>query len=156
MSMLVLVFFLSLGGQTQAQCRFWASNTGAAAGPGPFCTNIPGLTDNQRAQITDLQADFWKDMQEKREVLREKRQALNQLRAEKEVKLKKVNQAIDEVNVLEADLAKRQAQYRDDIRQLLNEEQKAFFDGQGTQRAAGWGNRPGRGLGPCGRAGGKS
>jgi Spy/CpxP family protein refolding chaperone len=153
--MLVLACLLSLGGQTQAQCRFWASNTGAAAGPGPFCANIPGLTDHQRGQITDLQDDFWKDMQKKREVLREKRQALNQLRAEKDVKLKKVNQAIDEVNILEADLAKRQTQYRDDVRRLLNEEQKAFFDGQAPQGAAARGNRPGRGLGPCGRAGGR-
>lgn len=151
--MLTLIFLWMAPYAGNAQCP-WANRGVAPAGPCYWTSRIPGLTVEQQTRIDELRTDYWKDLDKDRAALREERLNLQRLRAEEDVDVKKVNKAIDRVNDLEAAVSKRGVQYREDIRALLDDEQKAYFDQLGNRAFPARGNRPGRGLGPCGRLNG--
>ena len=156
-SMLALLTVLLLSGLT-------ASDTLAQRGAGKgkakgwnkqdrgICMQMPDLSEEQMDKISGLRTSFMKETLEVRNEIAVKKAELKALSAGDDVDLKKVNSKIDEIAELRADMMKKHAAHRQDIRALLNEEQQVLFDqhGPGFGRGMDKGrmHRSGRGFGP--------
>lgn len=93
------------------------------------CINdIPGLTEQQKKDIDAKKMAHHKDMMQIRNVLNEKKAHQQTLEGVDKPDLAAINKTIDEVAALKADMMKKQAAHRQEIRNLLNEEQKLYFD----------------------------
>lgn len=122
------------------------------------CTQmIPDLTEQQQEQIQELRVDQIKQMTSFRNELSEKRARLRTLETQDDPDMSAINSVIEEMGNIRTDLHKARAEHRQEIRELLNEEQRTFFDsrmmqrsGKGAGRRGGYnsgsGMRPGRGI----------
>ena len=96
---------------------------GNRAAAGSCCLNIPGLSDEQKSSITTLEQQHLKEMQEMRDARR-----------------KSGNYA--DRDAYQAEVDRKVTDHRNAVRNLLNTEQKTFFDniqaqgGQGRNRQA--------------------
>ncbi|MCF6240543.1 MAG: Spy/CpxP family protein refolding chaperone [Bacteroidales bacterium] len=123
------------------------------------CNSIPNLTAEQQTKITDLRTAHLKKMQDYRNQLAEKSVRLQTLRTAENADMKEINRIIDEIGVLRTEMMKRREQHFQNVRSLLTNEQKVFFDsfksrGRGMGYGMGYGRfRNGMGMGYCrGRA----
>lgn len=141
----------------------------SVAGTGYYCNNIPNLTEEQQAKLETLRTTHWKDAQNNRNLIAEKSAKLNTLRSADNADMKAINKTIDEMSSLRSTMQKSREQHIQDIRSVLTDEQRVYFDsskkggkgkgrcgrgnGQGRMNGNGYGkgNGAGRGLGPCSR-----
>lgn len=156
-SMLALLTVLLLSGIT-------ANDTLAQRGAGKgktkgwnkqergICMQMPDLTEEQMDKISNLRTSFMKETLEVRNEIDVKKAELKALSTGEDVDLKKVNSKIDEIAELRANMMKKHAAHRQDVRALLNEEQQVLFDqrgpGFGRGMDKGRAHRTGRGFGP--------
>jgi len=87
-----------------------------------------GLSDEQREQITKLQDEMQTKSNQLNSQLREKQDNLQILEAQKNVNMKAINKNIDEQSKLMTKQMKLQAEYKQKIRAVLNDEQRTRFD----------------------------
>jgi hypothetical protein len=80
------------------------------------CQNIPNLTEEQQKEIQELRTGHLKEMQQ----LRAKRRSTYNM---------------DEKNQIRNQMLEKQSNHRKDIRSLLSEEQKTFFDANCQNRS---------------------
>ncbi len=111
--------------------------------------NIPDLTDVQKTQIKDMRTANMKVMLPLKNELREKQAHLNTISTGDNVKITDVNIAIEEISAIKLTMAKKRAQHRQDIRKILSDDQRVFFDMQSgkqkrRQNAKKQGNRQGK------------
>jgi hypothetical protein len=126
---LFLTIILITGGNAVAQR---GGRMGAWNG---CCMGIPGLTDQQRTEISNLENQHRKEMDALRSEWR-KSGAYSQ----REAHLTEVDKKVEA--------------HRDAVRKLLNEEQKSFFDNQqGRYKMNRTGREPGMGNVGAGRGG---
>jgi hypothetical protein len=126
---LFLTIMLIAGGNVVAQR---GGRMGAWNG---CCPGIPGLTDKQRTEISDIEIQHRKEM----DALRSEWQKSGAY-SEREAHL--------------AEVGKKVEAHRNAVRSLLNEEQKRFFDNQqGRYRMNRAGRGPGMGNCCAGRGG---
>jgi len=92
---------------------------------------IEGLSAEQRKQIKALQVELQKKMTQLNSQLREKQTLLQTLETQDVVSIKAINKNIDEQAKLLAKQMKLQAEYKQKIRALLDDEQRARFDMRG-------------------------
>ncbi len=103
--------------------------------------NIPNLTADQQKQIEQLRLEHQKAMLPLRTKLREAQLEMRSLQL-KEADQKAIDKQIEKIGQIKIEIAKKKNAHRNEIRNLLTDEQKKFFD----SRKGHW-NR----MGPHGR-----
>lgn len=120
---------------------------------------IPNLTEEQETKIDALRVAHMKEMNALRADLRIKDAELDKMSTADAPDTKAINAKIDEIGKIKNDMAKKRMAHRLDVRALLNDEQKVFFDahsGKGFGKRGhgyhnGMGNGQGKGKGHYGR-----
>jgi Spy/CpxP family protein refolding chaperone len=95
---------------------------------GQFNHSIPDLTEEQQTKIHELRTAHMKAMLKYRNEINEKEARLNTLQTEDNADMDKIYKVIDEIGALETEMNKKNALLRQEIRQLLNDDQRVFFD----------------------------
>ncbi len=107
------------------------------------CENIPDLTEDQQSQIKTLRTAHWKDMQNFRNELGEKRARMQTLRTADKVNMDEINDLIEEMGTIRTNKQKNSVAHHMDVRKLLTDDQKVYFDSRSGRRGAGMGNKCG-------------
>jgi Spy/CpxP family protein refolding chaperone len=89
---------------------------------------IPGLSEEQQEQIKALKTEHMKAMQPLRNQLGEKKARLRTLTTADKVNMAEINKVIDDIGKMQTQLMKLKEQHRQEIRKLLNDEQRVMFD----------------------------
>jgi Spy/CpxP family protein refolding chaperone len=95
---------------------------------GQFNHSIPNLTQEQQTKIHELRMAHMKAMLKYKNEINEKEARLNTLQTEDNADMDKIYKVIDEIGALQTEMNKKKALLRQEIRQLLNDEQRVFFD----------------------------
>jgi Spy/CpxP family protein refolding chaperone len=96
--------------------------------------NIPDLTDAQKAQLEKLQIEHMKSMQPLQNELAEKQAQLHTLTTAAEVSMSRINSLIEEIGKLKTEMVKVREKHHQDVRKMLDEKQRLFFDNQSGHR----------------------
>lgn len=131
----------------------------------PMCAGmenmIPKLTDDQKAKIQEFRVAHMKEVTPIQNMIKEKQARLNTLTSADKQDMNEVNKTIDEIAKLKADLMKKRVEHQNQIRSILTDEQKVYFNahiasgrgmmgqgnGQGMHRGKGMRNGRGMGMG---------
>ncbi|MBN1184443.1 MAG: Spy/CpxP family protein refolding chaperone [Bacteroidales bacterium] len=97
-------------------------------GAGYFCNNIPNLTDEQKLAIDKIKLDQKKAALETKTEIDSKKIKLNALLTTDNPDKASIDKLIDEIGKLKTDMQKKHAANLIEIRKLLTEEQKVYFD----------------------------
>ncbi len=100
---------------------------GQCNGYGKFM-NIPDLTDSQIEKIKVLKTTHMKTVLPVKNEIGEKEAKLRTLMSAENVDMSKVNSLIDEISVKKAFMKKDGVKMAIEIRKILTEEQRVFFD----------------------------
>lgn len=105
---------------------------------------IPDLTDEQKEQIKELKTDHLKATLPLKNQLQEKEARLQTVSTGDNVNMNDVNKTIDEIAAIKTKMAKSRAAHRQQIRKILTDEQRVFFDSRpmGRDRGDGPPKRP--------------
>ena len=98
-----------------------------------FGMMIPNLTDEQKSKIKDLKIAHFKEVQPLRNKLGELRARERTLTTADKPDMKAINANIDEITNVQNQLMKARESHRQQIRALLNDEQRIYFDMHGMQ-----------------------
>lgn len=120
--LLSLIFF-----STQAQNRKGNQNR-PDFDQRPACLNIPNLTEDQEDKIEDLRVEHMRNMMDYRNELAAKKVELRKLETAEKADMKAIESVIDEISVIKAKMMKEHASHRQDIRKILTEKQRVYFD----------------------------
>ncbi|MHC1775922.1 MAG: Spy/CpxP family protein refolding chaperone [Lentimicrobium sp.] len=160
--MLVSVILISMvPGTVTAQRPENGKGMGPGPGPGKGeCMAIPDLTEEQQTAIEQLRIKHFRKAELIRAEIGEKEARLVTLRVAEKEDVKAIDNTIDDISKLRGDLMKMREAHQREIKVLLNDTQKAYFDarkGKG-RKGNGYGHRgrhdgdgPGRGYGPGNR-----
>lgn len=105
---------------------------------------LPNLTDEQKEQIKAIRLNGQKEALPLRNELMEKKARLRTLTTSEDYNENSVNNTIDEISELEASLMKLRQNHRQEVREILTEEQRIIFD-SASQRGKRKGNNDQRG-----------
>ncbi|NPA35559.1 MAG: periplasmic heavy metal sensor [Chlorobi bacterium] len=125
------------------------------AGRGYFCNNLPNITEEQKNKLDAMRTEHWKNVQNTQNLIAEKIARLRTLRTADNVDMKEINKTIDELNSLRTQIQKSREQHIQDVRKLLTDEQRVYFDNFQNTRGQRFGRGMGRGMGRCGRGYGR-
>lgn len=158
-SLLVTCLVLLLSVQVNAQkqnsgscCPGNSAQMGAEMGHGP---QIPGLTEEQKTKIEALRLTFMKDLLPLQNLLAEKEARLRTLTTGDKIDITAANAVIDEIAAIQAQIQKLKLAHQMEVRKLLNDEQKLWFDMNKCQGSCGMGQGHGQGKGQnCGQSNG--
>ncbi len=103
---------------------------------------IPNLTTDQETKLNDLRTKHLKEVTPLRNELQEKRARLNTLQSSEKPDMAAINKLIDEMGSLKTNLMKKQAAHRNEVSQILTDEQRVYFNA----RQGKMGPRGGKGL----------
>jgi Spy/CpxP family protein refolding chaperone len=95
------------------------------SGHGPM---IPDLTDVQKEQMQNLHLELLKAMKPLQNEIREKEAHLQTLQVADKVNMSEINKVIENIGQLRTKIMKLNAAHHQEIRSLLTEEQRVFFD----------------------------
>lgn len=95
---------------------------------------IAGLSEDQKAQMHKLRVSHLKDIQGLRNQVRENRAHYKTLMTADIADMNAINKNIEEFGSLRNQLEKKQAAHIQDIRKLLNDEQRLMFDQKMAER----------------------
>jgi Spy/CpxP family protein refolding chaperone len=119
--------------------QVWAQGPGGAKGTkGPKSSKapmelrmkrmLPDLTDEQMAQIKTLRIEMLKKVNPLKAEIAEKKAHIKSLSLAETPDMKAINKAIDKLSTSQAKMMKIMAKFRQDIRAVLNADQRAIFD----------------------------
>lgn len=91
---------------------------------------IPNLTEEQKTKIKDIKLKNEREMLTLKNQIGEKKAKLKTQTTTDSPNMNEVNKTIDEIGNLKSQINKRKAAAKQEIRSLLNEEQKLAFDTQ--------------------------
>lgn len=97
-------------------------------GPRAPHTMLPNLTDEQKSKIKDIMLNTRKAVQPIENQLREARAHLHTLMTADNIDMKTVNNQADKIGDLRTQIMKQRLASRQQIRELLTDEQKVIFD----------------------------
>lgn len=142
--LLAVVMLMASGAAAQRfrnmQPRPEVSDQVTAERPAGFCRNLPGITPEQTQQMDALRIKNMKETQQLRNELGEKQARLRTLSTSDKPDQNAINKTIDEISAIKANMQKNRMATHQEIRKLLNDEQRVIFDNN---------NGPGkRGRGP--------
>ncbi len=92
------------------------------------CERIPDLTEEQEAKIKELRVDHLKEMKSFRNQMNELRARKRTFMTSDNADLKEINSVIDQMTEIQNQMMKATAKHRQEIRNLLTDEQRIFFD----------------------------
>jgi len=95
---------------------------------GQGCCGIKDLTPEQEKQMKELHQKMMKEVLPIKNQIAEKKAHLKTISTGDNVDLVAVNKTIDELYVLKAEIEKKKQALKQDVRKLLNDEQKLMFD----------------------------
>lgn len=147
---LILLFSTQMYAQKPNQtacCPGQGAQMGAGMGHTP---QIPGLTDEQKTKIEALRLTFMKELLPLKNLLAEKEARLRTLTTGDKIDLTAANAVIDEIAAIHAQIQKLKLAHRMEVRKLLNDEQKLWFDMHDCQGGCGMGQGHGKGQ-ACGQ-----
>jgi Spy/CpxP family protein refolding chaperone len=107
------------------------------------CQMIPNLTPEQSEQIEALRVAHLKEMQQYRNKVRENRARYQTLMTTGGANPDEINANIDEFTALKNKMMKERTAHQLDIRSLLNEDQKVYFDQRAGKGRKGMGRMQG-------------
>ena len=138
---LVLVAALLLGLNLSALAQQGNGRGNQSGGQrGYYCENIPDLTEDQLSQIQTLRTAHWKEMQNFRNDLGKKRARLRTLQTAENANPDEINNLIEEMGTTRINMQKKAIKQRTEIRRLLTDNQKVYFDSRMGRRS---------GMGKC-------
>ena len=116
---------------------------------------IPDLDEEQEQKIEDLRVEHMKKMLPLRNEMQEKKARLHTMMTSEEVDMDAIDQQIDEIGELHVKMLKERTGHKQNVRALLNDEQRIIYDmhfmhfrqGQGKGCGFGKGNRGRKGRG---------
>jgi Spy/CpxP family protein refolding chaperone len=114
------------------------------------CNRIPDLTEDQQVKIEALRVNHLKERTALRNQTNELRAKKQTLMTSDNADMKEINSVIDQMTELQNKKLKESAQHRQNVRNLLTDDQKVYFDsrpGRGHRNGMRSGNRGGRGQG---------
>lgn len=118
------------------------------------CQMIPDLTEDQETKIQALRLDHMKEMTAFRNQMNELKAKKQSLMTSDNTDMKDLNATIDQITGVHNKMMKASAKHHQDVRNLLTDEQKVYFDSRpmrGHGHGKGMGN--GEGYGREGRHG---
>jgi Spy/CpxP family protein refolding chaperone len=128
--LLIGAILMIMGQEVAAQNRHshnrWMSDS--VPRYGQFNQSIPNLTEEQQTKIHELRMVHMKAMLKYKNEINEKEARLNTLQTEDNADMDKIYKVIDEIGALETEMNKKKALLHQEIRKLLNDEQRVFFD----------------------------
>ena len=89
---------------------------------------IPGLSEEQQEQIKTLRIKRMERMQSLRNQMAEKKARLRTLSTADKVNMTEINKVIDDIGAMQTQMMKLKEQHRQEIRKMLNDEQRVMFD----------------------------
>lgn len=89
---------------------------------------IPDLSEKQKEEIEALRTEHMKIVQQLRNQLGEKKARLRTLSTSDKVNMSEINRVIEDLGEMRTQLMKSMAQHRQDVRELLTDEQRVIFD----------------------------
>jgi len=110
---------------------------------GNMFMNIPDLTEAQKTQLTEMRAANMKEMLPLRNELQEKQAHLNTISTGDNVNLNDVYKVIDEISTIKTNMAKNRAKHRQEVRKILTDDQRVFFDMHAGKKGNKHMNKPG-------------
>jgi Spy/CpxP family protein refolding chaperone len=120
-----------------------------------FYKNIPDLTEEQENQIDELRVPHMKEMKDFYNQLNEKRAKLRTLQTKDNPDMDAIYKVIEEMGDIRTNMHKERAKHHQEIRSILNEEQRIYFDKHRMRMNKGMhhkGRNKGRGMyRGCGR-----
>ena len=93
-----------------------------------FLYGIPDLTEEQESRIIELRTAYLLELNEVQNQLAEKQVQFNILNDAEESDMEAISKYLDEMSKLRNQLILQGITFNKDIRDLLNDEQKVFFD----------------------------
>jgi Spy/CpxP family protein refolding chaperone len=108
-----------------------------------ICQNIPDLTTEQETKIEALRVDHLKKTNDYRNQLNELRAKKQTLMTSEKTDLNAINGVIDQMTGLQNKMMKEKAKMHQDVRSLLTDAQKVYFD---SRPMRGHGNKHDRGM----------
>ena len=95
---------------------------------GMDCKGIPNLTEDQQKKIGDLRVAHQKEMMAFHNQMGELKAKQKTLTTADKPDMKAINANIDEITKLQNQMMKKAAEHRQQVRNLLTDEQKLWFD----------------------------
>lgn len=127
----IAVFSMSITGNLNAQNHKGTKQCSNSKGLNPHkCMGqmLPGITDEQKAKIKKIHLNLKKELMPLQNKMAEKKAHLKTLATAENVDANAVNTTIDEIAALKAQMMKKQMAAKQEMRKLLNEEQRLIFD----------------------------
>ena len=89
---------------------------------------IPDLTEEQEGKIEELRLSQMKEMMAAHNKINEKKARLKTLQTQDNADMDAIYNVIDEIGEIKTEMHKKKAKHHQEVRSLLNEEQKVYFD----------------------------
>jgi len=107
--------------------------------------NIPNLTEDQQKKLEKMRTSNMKEMLQSRNAMAESRARLNTLRTADKADMNAINKVIDEMGANRTKMMKKKEAHRQEVRQILTDEQRVYFDSRkrGSHKGNGHGNKMG-------------
>ncbi len=116
-----------------ASSSIFAQYTGAQNKKKQRISDIPDLTEQQRKQIKKIKTETKKFILPVRNEIGEKEARLQTITTVKKVDMKKINKVLEEISALKLKIVMKKEESRQEIRALLNDDQRVDFDMQGHE-----------------------
>lgn len=101
---------------------------GGCKGRGEHMMMIPDLTPEQAEQMKSMRVEHLKEMQSLRNQMAEKKARLRTLSTADKVNMTEINKVIDDIGKMQTQMMKMKEQHRQDVRKMLTDDQRIFFD----------------------------
>lgn len=130
---LFLMGILSTGYSQRNQGKNMNMNQDRTPGMRMACNNIPDLTEEQQDKIQLLRTKHLKAQTENRNLYREKMAQIRTLTSGSTTDMTKAEVLADEASAIKANMMKSSLNHRNNIRNLLTEDQKVYFDAHSSR-----------------------
>jgi len=96
-------------------------------GQGTFM-NIPDLTDAQQTQLKEMRTAHMKEMMPLKNELKEREVHLQTLQTADKPSMNEIYAEIDKIGAIKTNMAKKHADFRQEIRKILTDDQRIYYD----------------------------
>lgn len=127
-AVLTIALLMLAGSNMYAQRGRNYSNQSEGFNQNQICQRIPDLTEDQQTKIEAHRLKHMKEINDFRNQKNELQAKKHTLMTSDNVTMNEINSVIDKLTSLQNKMMKSSAKHRRDIRDLLTEDQKVYFD----------------------------
>lgn len=110
----------------------------------PGVAMLPGLTDDQKTKFKALKLAHMKEMMPLKNQMGEKKAKMKSLMTVDKPDMTAINALIDEMALLHAEMMKKKAAHKQEMRKIMNDEQRLIFDMHSGKDCCGEGHGGGK------------